>query len=471
MRGRIRRAIWQLQGRPFRNARYESQYRAAYKWAGVRTGYLFAWLGAMSLGLFSMVEILVHDGPADDVVPIMRGGLGIIFVGIGWHAKVKTHLYRRYFEYIVFALLAIYASSILFVEYRAQLIGHSEFFYLSVTSMCILLTIASYCFMRLSFPFAIASAAFIGLATFATVYLSKVYEVLVAGRMLTYIGLSHVVGLTIRQLFDMRERRIFLQTKRLKNVAALRQRLIEAQAEASHAKTKFLAVLSHEIRTPMNTIVRMMDVIQADIKDHLTDKRVATFKLVAQSCDRLLSTFDEMLEFAQLGSGRSSGPSAKVPFRLGDVLHECGHMVQHQALEKGIALTVHANGLPDIMLLGDPQKLARVVLNLSANAIKFTRHGRVDIHAAIVAERLADVDVEIVVSDSGIGIPPSQLDKIFEPFYQVDSAYARQYEGSGLGLAICRQIMTSLSGQVEAASEVGVGSRFTVRLPLRQAGA
>jgi signal transduction histidine kinase len=332
-----------------------------------------------------------------------------------------------------------------------------------------LLTISSYCFLRLSLSFAVASAAFIGLATFATVYLSNAHEPMVVDRMVAYIGASHVIGLTIRQLFDMRERRIFLQTKRLKKVAVLRKRLIEAQAETSHAKTNFLAVLSHEIRTPMNTIVRLMDVIQSDIKDHLTDKRLATFKLVAQSCDRLVSTFDEMLEFAQMGGNQLAAPSAKVPFRLADLLHECSHMVQHQALEKQIVLTVYADSLCNITVLGEPQKLARVILNLTVNAIKFTHRGGVEIRATIDATRDNDFDVVIMVADSGIGIPSSQLGKIFDPFYQIDSAYTRKYEGSGLGLAICQQIMTGLSGRIDAASEEGVGSRFTVRLTLGKA--
>jgi signal transduction histidine kinase len=468
MRQILNRVIRQLRGRPFHNAAHEAQFRLAYRQSGIRMGYLFSWMAAMSFAVFSLVEYFVYLRPMTDPVQQIRAGLIIFFSIVGWHAKVKTHLYEKNFDLIVFGLQVIYVCGVLFFEYGTQIPGRAEFFYLSICSMCILLTISCYCFMRLSRSLAIRLAALFAMATFLTVYVSKVFDVTVVGRMMTYIAVANIVGFSIRQIFDMRERRIFLQTKRLKNVAALRQRLMEAETAASRAKTNFLAMLSHEIRTPMNTIVRLVELMQQDLCDQLTEKRLKSFRSVSQSCDQLLSTFDDMLEFAQLGNASNRLVIKNEAFSLPDLMRECVELVRHKADEKGISLELNTEGVSDARLMGDSHRLGRLVLNLVANAIKFTNAGGV----SIVAKGKDDgpcVGLSIDVIDTGVGIPECEQTKIFQPFYQVDGSYTRKYGGSGLGLAICAQIVEAMNGSIGLNSEPGKGSRFTISLSLDKA--
>jgi signal transduction histidine kinase len=403
-----------------------------------------------------------------DPIQQIRMSLVFFFSIVGWHAKIKTHSYEKRFDLIVFGLQVIYVCGVLFFEYGTQIPGRAEFFYLSICSMCILLTISCYCFMRLSRSLAIRLAVFFAAATFLTVYVSKVFDVTVVGRMMTYIAVANIVGLSIRHIFDMRERRIFLQTKRLKNVAALRQRLMEAETAASRAKTNFLAMLSHEIRTPMNTIVRLVELMQQDLRDQMTEKRLKSFRSVSQSCDQLLATFDDMLEFAQLGNASSHLVIKAEAFSLADLMKERIELVRHKADEKGVALSLNTEEVSTARLLGDSHLLGRLMLNLVSNAIKFTDTGSV----SIVAKGNDDggrIALRIEIIDTGVGIPEYEQKNIFQPFYQVDGSYTRKYGGSGLGLAICTQIVEAMNGSIELKSELGKGSRFTISVSLTKA--
>jgi signal transduction histidine kinase len=340
--------------------------------------------------------------------------------------------------------------------------------------MCILLTIASYGFVRLPLPHASISAVFFAMATLLTIYLSDVYDPIVMGRLVTYLIVANIAGLILHRITEMRERRLFLQAVRLKNVAALRQKLIEAESAANEAKTRFLAMLSHEIRTPMHAIVGLLDMVQDDLKEQLDSKKLRAFELVSRSCDGLLATFDDMLEYAQLGhidaAQRVGSPTI---FHLDQVIEESCQLFEYKAEEKKISLTVDTTDIYELALLGDPAKMARVITNLVSNAIKFTNQGWIKVAASYVLLENDQAQINITVSDSGVGIPKADLPRIFQAFYQVDASYARRYEGSGLGLAICKQIISAMSGSITVSSELGQGTRFSIllRLPLAYAHA
>ncbi len=461
----VKRIIRLLKGRPFRNEIYEHQFQAAYRQSGIRVGYLFSWMAAMSFAFFSAVEYFVYQRPLSDSVQVLRATLIILFLCVGIHAKAKTHLYEKHFEAIVFLLQAIYVSGVLYFEYASQIAGRAEFFYLSVNSMCILVTIASYCFMRLTRALAVQQAAFFAAATFLAVYVSGVYDATVFGRMVTYITVANITGFAIRQIFDMRERRMFLQTQKLKNVAALRRRLIEAETAANVAKTNFLAMLGHEIRTPMNTIVRLVEIIQRDLREHLTEKRITIFKSVGQSCDQLLSTFDDMLEFAELGNTSSRSVIQARSFSPCELFQDCANLLRYRAEEKHLYLNISDTDLSKVQLVGDPQRLGRVIVNLIANAIKFTSNGGIDLNATGKKVN-GQFALTIDITDTGIGIPLHEQRKIFQPFYQVDSSNVRKYGGSGLGLAICAHILEAMNGTIGVSSELGKGTRFSIELTL-----
>lgn len=460
---RFRTVVRHLKGRPFSNVKLERQYITDYRMAGVRVGYLFSWMAALSFVVFSLVEFFVlHRGP-DDMVQRHRALMIVIFFGIGLHAKVKEAHYEGIYEWIVPFLILLYASAILYFESNTQLDNHPEFFYLSVNSTCILLTIASYYFLRLPIYVAAVLSFLLGTVTIYAVYTSGVFDATVVGRMLTYIGVSNAVGLWIRIIFDWRERKIFLQKHQMKNVAALRRRLMLAESAANQAKTKLLAMLSHEIRTPMNTVARLMGVVQKDLEGQLTTKRLTTFRQVEQACEQLLATLDDLLHFSAT-SGGPAGRASPTAFLLADVLNECGEIVSFDAREKGIKLNVDVTNVLPIEVLGQPHHLKRVVLNLLVNAIKFTHHGGVTVHASLLREGGSQGRIVIAVTDTGIGIPPEEHLNIFQLFYQVDSSYARRFNGSGLGLAISQQLTEAMGGSISVSSQVEQGSTFTISL-------
>lgn len=462
----LKTLVRHLKGRPFANKELERQYITDYRMAGLRVGYLFSWMAAFSFLVFSLVEYFVLGRGMGDTVQQHRALMIAVFSLIGLHAKLRPDDYEKLYEGIVPILIFCYASAILYFEYHTQLVGHPEFFYLSVNSTCLLLTIASYYFMRL--PILVAAALSFSLAavTLLSVYLSGVFDGTVVGRMLTYIGVSNVVGLWIRIIFDVRERKIFLQKHQMKNVAALRKRLMLAEAGAHQAKTKLLAMLSHEIRTPMNTVARLMGLVRRDFDGQLSEKRVAMFRHVEQSCDQLLATLDDLLHLSASSSLGDRVKAASEPFELASLMQECADLVSHRAREKGIALHMEADEVVSTNLLGQPHHLKRVLLNLLVNAIKFTSEGVVSVFAAVEHADARSARIAVAVKDTGIGIPREEHEKIFQLFYQVESSYARRYGGSGLGLAISRELVEAMGGTINLASEVGKGSTFTITMVL-----
>ena len=212
------------------------------------------------------------------------------------------------------------------------MVAHPEFFYLSVTSTCLLLTIAAYYFMRLPIYVAAGLSVALAAATFYFVRESGVFNATVAGRMLTYIGVSNAVGLCIRIMFDLRERKIFLQNYRLERVSALRKRMMLAELAAHQAKTKLLAMVSHEMRTPMNTVARLMSSVKRDLHGQLTERRLEVFRQVEQACEHLVDTLDDLLHYSA-GSTQSSERVAASPFMLDELVQECGDLVALAAEE------------------------------------------------------------------------------------------------------------------------------------------
>lgn len=448
-----------LKGFPFDEPALEEKYRLEYKSVAVRVGYVFSFMASFSFLVFSLVEYLVLHRGVESLVQQQRALLIVLFFAIGVHAKFKPKVYEQLYEGVASVLVLIYGAAILYFEFNTQLAGHPEFFYLSVNSTCILLTIACYYFMRLPIALAAVLSILLGTMTFYAVHTSGVFEATVAGRMLTYIGVSNVVGLWIRRIFDRRDREIFAQNQRINT-------LMLAEAAANQAKTKLLAMLSHEIRTPLNTVARLLAAVQRDFSGELSPKRMDMFRKVEQASDQLVNTLDDLLHFAAI-SGRPENRSVAVtPFQLVDLMNECGELVALSAKEKGLSFNIDTSQVPDARLLGQPHYLKRVLINLLVNAIKFTSQGGVAMSAKLEGEGDA-VRIMIAVSDTGVGIPPQEQQNIFQLFYQVESSYNRRFSGSGLGLAICRQLMAAMDGDIELESAEGKGSVFTASFSAR----
>lgn len=239
--------------------------------------------------------------------------------------------------------------------------------------------------------------------------------------------------------------------------------LLKAKEEAERAtrlKSRFLAVLSHELRTPLNAILGFSEILMRETFGPHTTKAYAEYgKDIHTSAGHLLEVINGVLEVARSEAGHQE--LAEEEIQLGQVVMGCFAMVRDLAAAAGLNLIVEeADRLPRIRT--DHRAITQVLVNVLSNAIKFTpRGGTVTVSGA----REANGELVLKISDTGVGIAPKDLERLFEPFFQPRSG--REREGSGLGLMICRDLMTALGGSIAIASKLNQGTVVTLRLPAR----
>ncbi len=250
-------------------------------------------------------------------------------------------------------------------------------------------------------------------------------------------------------------------TEQKRGEAVLREAKTAAEA-ASRAKSEFLANMSHEIRTPMNGIMGLVDLT---LETPLNDNQRRYLSLVKSSATSLLNIINDILDLSRIEAGRMS--VEQLAFDVRTVLQEATAPLELRAREKGLSL--QCTVAPDVpaQLLSDPLRLRQILVNLVGNAIKFTRQGRIDVSAWPEGQGHGAV-LHLCVADTGVGIAPDKLERIFESFTQADNSTTREFGGTGLGLTISRRLAQALGGRLWAESEPGRGSRFHLSLPLLQ---
>jgi PAS domain S-box-containing protein len=238
-----------------------------------------------------------------------------------------------------------------------------------------------------------------------------------------------------------------------------------ALQEADRRKDEFLANISHELRTPMTAILGMTELALSEELPPVVRDYLETAKDSAQV---LLALLNEILDFSRVKAGKLDFES--VPFRLSHILDETMKALAVRAYEKGLELACDLPGTVPDHLVGDPLRLRQVLINLVGNAIKFTERGEVTVRVGVKEQSDCDVCLEFDVADTGIGISPENLDRIFAPFAQADSSTTRHFGGTGLGLAIASQLTAMMGGRLWVESELGRGSvfHFTTRLSRQQ---
>jgi two-component system sensor histidine kinase/response regulator len=252
------------------------------------------------------------------------------------------------------------------------------------------------------------------------------------------------------------------------NITAYKE--AESQLEAARdtalaalrAKSAFLATMSHEIRTPMNGVIGLADLLMATDLDARQRQYVAGLQTASEA---LLALINDVLDFSKIEAGRME--LDVLDLDVIQVIEEVAGLLARQAHAKGIELITRGCLELSTPLRGDPSRLRQVLLNLTANAIKFTDRGEVVLSAQLAAASDDAVDLRFEVSDTGIGISPANRERIFQPFFQVDGSTTRRFGGTGLGLAISRQLVETMGGDLTVDSRLGAGSvfGFTVRLP------
>ncbi len=229
---------------------------------------------------------------------------------------------------------------------------------------------------------------------------------------------------------------------------------------ADHLKSAFLATMSHELRTPLNSIIGFTGLLIQGLAGPLNDEQRKQLGMVQNSSRHLLDLINDVLDISKIEAGQLDIEAE--PFDLMASINKVVGLVSPLAEKKGLTLSLRTAGEMGTFV-GDKRRVEQIIINLVNNSIKFTEKGFIEISCAA-----RDTDVVLSVKDSGIGIDAGNLERIFNPFQQVDTGLSRRHEGTGLGLSITRKLVDMMGGQISVQSAIGEGSTFTVILPAKR---
>jgi signal transduction histidine kinase/ActR/RegA family two-component response regulator len=285
-----------------------------------------------------------------------------------------------------------------------------------------------------------------------------------------FTGLQQVtlaVGMGLIVLYSLNAARENLATTQ-----ALRDAREQAKAQteralaANAAKSAFLAMMSHELRTPMNGVLGMAHALKAT---NLDARQAEYVGMLVKSGDGLMTLLNDILDISKIEAGKLE--FERTTFDLRELGARACDLWMDVAAEKGVSLIYDVDPSAPRWVTGDPTRVRQIILNLLSNALKFTERGEVRLRLSAAQLDAGSDGVEIVVSDTGVGISEAQRSKLFSAFVQADASITRNFGGTGLGLAICKQLAQRMGGDIVLQSRLGQGSAFTVTLRLPEAEA
>ena len=238
---------------------------------------------------------------------------------------------------------------------------------------------------------------------------------------------------------------------------------LEKSEESTKLKSEFLARMSHEIRTPMNGIIGSLDLLK---KETLNSQQNNFVNIAKDSADALLIIINDILDFSKIEAGKLE--IEYINFNLHDLLQSCLDNFLLSAKEKNLELSLHCDYPEHPFVIGDPNRIRQILINIISNAIKFTHHGSVSIEARLIKSDQQKCFFQCDIRDTGIGISEDKLCILFDDFSQVDASTTRKYGGTGLGLAICEQLCHLMEGKISVSSQLKQGTCFSIYLPLEE---
>ena len=451
-----------LGNRGFSNVALETEFQAAYRSYGTRFLFVSSMVAAVYFLVFFSFDLLTGHRALSDQVQLGRLGLSCGLLLFGFATRLNKSFFARHYTAAFVAIVSL----VCLLSNMIITTGHWRDDPMSLlwglTSATVFATVMVYGFARLTAGPTLLIAMGIGILALAFAYQQPQAHGAGFQRMVVHLTAANALGYCLYRFSLARERKLFLQSKRKNHIAELR-RMKEQAESASRAKTAFLANMSHEIRTPMNGVIGALSMLN---DEHLSERDRLFVKSARDSARNLMHLLNEILDYSKLDAHKIR--LSPTPFDPMALISGVAHAFQATAEQKGIGIRRDCHHVPtDIRsLTGDEGKMRQVLLNLVSNAVKFTQCGEVLLSLSVrkLGPEMARVTLD--VSDTGVGIPPDATDKLFQPFYQVESGSNRSYGGTGLGLAICKQIVDEMGGEITVRSVLGIGTTFEIAVDM-----